>query len=127
MRIIAETLAAIREAIGPGLAFDMKFAGDDFIDRVWWTRNHGNTLDDAKEIAKRLELVSESIYPGGMPDRHTLQTIHTRLYNKGVVITPLSGVKEVQGNTVVTYNTLTGTERQIKGVETVVFLHRWES
>jgi 2,4-dienoyl-CoA reductase-like NADH-dependent reductase (Old Yellow Enzyme family) len=126
MRIIAETLAAIREAIGSGLALNMKFAGDDFIDRVWWTKNHGNTLDDAKNIAKRVELLNESIYPSGMVDRHTFQTIYTRLSNERIAITPLSGVKEVQGNTVVTYNTLTGAERQIERVNTVVFAQMGE-
>jgi len=55
MRIIVETLAAIREAIGPDLVLGMRFPGDDFMDRAWWTENHGNTLDDTKEIAKRLE------------------------------------------------------------------------
>jgi len=40
--------------------------------------------------------------------------------SKGVVITPLTGIKEIQGRTVITYNVITSAERKIEGIDTVV-------
>ncbi|MBA7694906.1 Metal reductase [subsurface metagenome] len=55
LRIVIETLTAIREAIGPDMALGVRFTGDDLLDWAWWTKNHGNTLDETTEAAKILE------------------------------------------------------------------------
>ncbi len=87
-------------------------------------QNHILGLDVADFLAergKKVELLTESVYAGGMVDDHTIWTTYTRVVSKGVVLTPLTGVKEIRGDTVVTYNTLTNAEGEIKGVDTVVF------
>jgi len=87
-------------------------------------QNHIQGLDTADFLAergKKVELLTESVYAGGMVDYHTIWVTYTRVLSKGVIITPLTGVKEIRGDTVVTYNTLTNVENEIKGVDTVVF------
>jgi len=43
------------------------------------------------------------------------------LLNKGGAITPLTRVKEIEEHAVVTLNVLTGVERRIEGIDSVVF------
>jgi len=62
MKFLLETIDSIREAVGPDFVVGMRFTADEFIDHVWWTKNHGNTLDDAKEIAKKLEATGKIDY-----------------------------------------------------------------
>jgi hypothetical protein len=80
-----------------------------------------DTADFLTDRGKKVELVTESAYAGGMVDYHTIWTAYTNVLSKGVVITPLSGVKEIRGKTVVVYNVLTNAERLIEGIDTVVF------
>jgi len=40
--------------------------------------------------------------------------------SKEVIITPLTAIKEINGNKVISYNLLTNAEREIEGVDTVV-------
>jgi len=80
-----------------------------------------DTADFLAERGKKVELLTESVYAGGMVDYHTIWVTYTRVLSKGVIITPLTGVQEFRGDTVVTYNTLTNVENEIKGVDTVVF------
>ena len=80
-----------------------------------------DVADFLAEKGKKVELLTEAIHAGMDVDFSTLETIYFRLLSKGVVITPLTGVKEIRGNTVVAYNVLTKTERLIEGVDTVVF------
>jgi 2,4-dienoyl-CoA reductase-like NADH-dependent reductase (Old Yellow Enzyme family)/thioredoxin reductase len=85
--------------------------------------NHMHGLTTADFLAsrgKRVELINESLWIGGMVDNHTLQTIYTRLHMNDVVMTPSTGLKEVRGNTAVLYNLLTGKEKEIEGIDTVV-------
>jgi len=62
MRFLLETIDSVREAVGKNFVVGVRFTADDFIDRVWWTENHGNTLDDTKEIAKKLEATGKLDY-----------------------------------------------------------------
>lgn len=87
-------------------------------------QNHIYGLDTADFLAdrgKKVELLTESIYAGGMVDYHTIWAAHTNVLSKGVVITPLTGVKEIRGKTVVVYNVLTNAERLIEEVDSIVF------
>ena len=62
MRFLLECIDCIRENIGPDIPLGVRFNGDEFIQRVWWTGEHGNTLDEAREIAKVLEATGKVNY-----------------------------------------------------------------
>jgi mycofactocin system FadH/OYE family oxidoreductase 2 len=79
-----------------------------------------STADFLAERGKRVEILTDAIYAGAQVDCSTIEAIYRRLLSKGVKITTLTRVKEIQGNTVVTFNVLTNTERLIKGVDTIV-------
>jgi 2,4-dienoyl-CoA reductase-like NADH-dependent reductase (Old Yellow Enzyme family)/thioredoxin reductase len=85
--------------------------------------NHLYGLDTAEFLvhrSKKVELINESIFVGGMVDYHTIHTIYSSVLSKGVTITPLTAIKEIQGNTVIVYNLLTNAERQIEGIDAIV-------
>lgn len=87
-------------------------------------QNHLYGLEAADFLAergKKVELVTESLYAGGMVDYHTIWVAYTRVLDKGVVVTPLTRIREVRGRTVVVYNVLTNGERLIDGVDSVIF------
>jgi len=70
---------------------------------------------------KKVELLTPSLYAGGELEGATMGVFYGRLLGKGVVITPLSRVKEIEEHAVTTVNPLAGVERRIEGVDTVVF------
>lgn len=82
-----------------------------------------NVADFLADKDKTVELLSESIYAGGQVDVYTIEAVYTTLIGKGVTITPLIGVKEIRGNTVIAYNVLTGAESEIDGIDTLVFVN----
>jgi 2,4-dienoyl-CoA reductase-like NADH-dependent reductase (Old Yellow Enzyme family)/thioredoxin reductase len=83
---------------------------------------HGlSTADFLSDKKKKVELLTDSVHAGITADSDTIHSVYMRLLNKGVVITPLTKVREIQGNTITIYNVLTSTEKQIKGVDSVVF------
>lgn len=73
------------------------------------------------EKGKKVEVLSDSVYAGSRFDYGTLPSIYTRLLTHGVTITPLSGLREIHGKSLVVHNVLTGAERTIDTVDTVVF------
>jgi 2,4-dienoyl-CoA reductase-like NADH-dependent reductase (Old Yellow Enzyme family)/thioredoxin reductase len=79
-----------------------------------------STADFLAERGKKVEFLTDAIYAGAQVDSSTIEVIYRRLLSKGVTITPLTRIKEIQGNTVLTFNVLTNTERLINGVDTVV-------
>ncbi|MFC1929944.1 FAD-dependent oxidoreductase, partial [Chloroflexota bacterium] len=86
--------------------------------------NHLVALTTAAFLAdrgKRVEVLAESLHAAGMTDHYTLPAIYSMLANKDVVITPLTSIREIKGNTVVVYNMFSGAERRIEGVDTVVY------
>jgi 2,4-dienoyl-CoA reductase-like NADH-dependent reductase (Old Yellow Enzyme family)/thioredoxin reductase len=80
-----------------------------------------DTADFLAERGKHVELLTQKIYAGTRLDWHTLRTIYTRLLRNGVIITPVTEVKEIRGTSVVVKNIFTGGERTIEGIDTVVF------
>lgn len=85
--------------------------------------NHSVALTTADFLAERdktVEVITESLYAGPQLDVSTSETIHTRLLMKGVTITPLTGLKEIRGKNPIVYNVLTGAERQVENVDTIV-------
>jgi pyruvate/2-oxoglutarate dehydrogenase complex dihydrolipoamide dehydrogenase (E3) component len=79
-----------------------------------------SAADFLAEKRKTVELVTEGLYPGALLDAATLMVVLPRLLNRGVKITPSTGVKEIKENAVVVFNTFTRDERRIEGVDTVV-------
>jgi len=83
---------------------------------------HGlQTADFLIERGKKVELLTTSAFAGDRLDYYTVTDVYTRLLGKGVVFTPLTAVREIQSKRVVTCNVLTGMEKEIEGVDTVVF------
>lgn len=69
---------------------------------------------------KKVELTCWGLHAGAKLDVTTRHTAYQRLYEKGVVITPNTRVKEIKGNTVTVFNYFTDAERVIENVDTVV-------
>jgi 2,4-dienoyl-CoA reductase-like NADH-dependent reductase (Old Yellow Enzyme family)/thioredoxin reductase len=70
---------------------------------------------------KKVELITHCLYAGIELDMGTKAFMYGQLLNKGGAITPITRVKEIEEHAVVTFNVLTGVERRIEGVDTVVF------
>jgi 2,4-dienoyl-CoA reductase-like NADH-dependent reductase (Old Yellow Enzyme family)/thioredoxin reductase len=86
-------------------------------------QNHMYGLDVADFLAgrgKHVELVTDTVFAGSEADAPTVETAYFSTLSKGVKITPLTAVKEIRGKTVVAYNVITGAEKEIEGVDTVV-------
>jgi mycofactocin system FadH/OYE family oxidoreductase 2 len=79
-----------------------------------------STADFLAEKGKKLEILTDAIYAGAQVDSSTIEVIYMRLLSNGVIITPLTRVREIHGNTVIVFNVLTNNERIIKDVNTVV-------
>jgi 2,4-dienoyl-CoA reductase-like NADH-dependent reductase (Old Yellow Enzyme family)/thioredoxin reductase len=73
------------------------------------------------EKGKKVELITHCLYAGTELETNTLTFMYQQLLSNGGVITPLTQVKEISGNTVVTAHIVTGSERRIEGVDTVVY------
>ena len=80
-----------------------------------------DTADFLADRGKKVELLTDSIHAGNQLDFYTIEAIYTRVLSKGVTLTPLTRCKEIRGNTVIACNVLTDAEREIEGVDTVVF------
>ncbi|MFC1978410.1 FAD-dependent oxidoreductase, partial [Chloroflexota bacterium] len=78
------------------------------------------TADFLVDRGKKVEIIVDALYAGAQLDRSTLEAVYPRLLKKGVIITPLTRVKEIKSSTVVVYNTLSGVERCIEGIDTIV-------
>ena len=76
--------------------------------------------DFLAEQGKKVEILTTSYYAGVTVEPETKHAVYQRLFQKGVVFTPHTGVKEISGNTVVAFNVFTRNERRIERVDTVV-------
>ncbi|MBI4766757.1 MAG: mycofactocin system FadH/OYE family oxidoreductase 2, partial [Deltaproteobacteria bacterium] len=88
--------------------------------------HHEEALGTAEFLAdkgKKVEVLIRTLYAGGELDASTQAIIYTRLARKGVVITPLTRVKEIKNKTVFAGHVLSGEERRIEDVDTVVYAH----
>ncbi len=87
-------------------------------------QNHMYALDVADFLAekgRKVEIVTETAYAGSEVDSPTIETAYFNTLSRGVVITPLTSIKEIRGKTIIAYNVITNAERQIEGIDTVVF------
>lgn len=69
---------------------------------------------------KQVEIVTRLPYVGMEINFTSLGPQLQRLRKNGVLLTPLIGVKEIQGNTVVLFDIFTQEERKLEGIDTVV-------
>jgi mycofactocin system FadH/OYE family oxidoreductase 2 len=84
---------------------------------------HEQALGVAQFIAdkgKKVELITHCLYAGSELDPSTMTFMYGQLMSKGVIITPLHRVKEIERNAVIISNVLTRAERRINDVDTVV-------
>ena len=79
-----------------------------------------SVADYLSETGRQVEILTPSYYAGVTVEPETKQAVYRRLFKKGVVITPHTGVKAVSGRTVVAFNVFTTAERRIEDVDTVV-------
>jgi 2,4-dienoyl-CoA reductase-like NADH-dependent reductase (Old Yellow Enzyme family)/thioredoxin reductase len=70
---------------------------------------------------KKVELVTHCLYAGSELETNTLTFMYQQLLGSGGIITPVTRVKEIAGSTVVVANAVSGAERRIEGVDTVVY------
>jgi thioredoxin reductase len=92
--------------------------------------HHDEALGTAEFLAdkgKNVEVLIRTLFAGGELDATTQAVVYTRLARKGVRITPLTRVREIKDNTVITGHVLSGEERRIEGVDTVVYAHIGQS
>jgi pyruvate/2-oxoglutarate dehydrogenase complex dihydrolipoamide dehydrogenase (E3) component len=84
---------------------------------------HEQALGVANFLAdkgKKVELITHCLYAGSELETGTIAFMYGQLLSKGGVITPLTRVKAIEENAVVTAHAMTGQERRIEGVDTVV-------
>ncbi|OGO51687.1 MAG: hypothetical protein A2148_10015 [Chloroflexi bacterium RBG_16_68_14] len=79
-----------------------------------------STADFLAERGKQVEVLVPQGAAGAEVEQITHMMTLARLYGKGVTISTLTGIRAVEGNTVITFNPLSGRERRIEGVDTVV-------
>jgi len=72
---------------------------------------------------KEVQFINEELHPGMKAESGTVRTVLQRLYTNGVIITPSTALRAIEGDTVVTYNVLTGVERRISNIDTVVLCY----
>lgn len=94
MRFLLECIDAIREQVGPDFPLGVRFNGDEFIQRVWWTTEHGNTLDEAKQIARILEATGKLDYLFTCADAYGAGHIPPMNFPLGAFTYIAAGIKE---------------------------------
>ena len=78
------------------------------------------TADSLVEKGKKVQVLTEAFYAGSQAPLGTCQAVHIRLLRAGTIITNLTAVKEIRGNTIITRNVFTDAEGRIENVDTVV-------
>jgi pyruvate/2-oxoglutarate dehydrogenase complex dihydrolipoamide dehydrogenase (E3) component len=79
-----------------------------------------STAECLLEQGRRVEVISRLFYPGQDVGITSIVPLYTRLFGKGVTLTPHTELVAVEGSTVVVANAYTGAQRRIDGVDTVV-------
>lgn len=95
MRFLLETIDATRDAIGPDMPLGVRFVGDEFTQQAWWTDKNGHTLEDAREIARRLEATGKLDYLFASADIFGAGHMPPMNYPLGAFTYISAGIKEV--------------------------------
>ncbi|MFI5394268.1 MAG: FAD-dependent oxidoreductase [Candidatus Binatia bacterium] len=69
---------------------------------------------------KQVEILHKWLMIGSRIERYTTGIVFYWLYKNGVVFSPSTRVRMIDGNTIVAYNAHTGEERRIEPIDTVV-------
>ncbi|MEE8290589.1 MAG: FAD-dependent oxidoreductase [Candidatus Tectomicrobia bacterium] len=86
-----------------------------------------STADFLAEKGCRVEVLSEALYAGAQLEAGTLERVYHRLLTQGVVITPLTKITGIEGNTVITANVVSKQEGRISEVDMVVLAYGGEA
>ena len=79
-----------------------------------------STAELLLDQGKRVEVISPLFYVGQDVGVTSIAPLYARLYTKGVVLTPCTELRAVEGSTVVVRNVYSDAERRIEAVDTVV-------
>jgi 2,4-dienoyl-CoA reductase-like NADH-dependent reductase (Old Yellow Enzyme family)/thioredoxin reductase len=79
-----------------------------------------STAELLLDQGKRVEVISALFYVGQDIGVTSIAPIYTRVFTKGVVLTPCTELRAIEGSTVVVANVYSGAERRIEAVDTVV-------
>jgi mycofactocin system FadH/OYE family oxidoreductase 2 len=79
-----------------------------------------STAELLLDQGKRVEVLSPLFYVGQDVGITSIAPVYARLFTQGVVLTPHTELRAIEGSTVVVGNVHSGAERRIEGVDTVV-------
>jgi len=79
-----------------------------------------STAEFLLEQARRVEVISPLFYVGQDVGITSVAPLYARLYTKGVVLTPCTELRAIEGTSVIVANVFSGAERRIEPVDTVV-------
>ena len=79
-----------------------------------------STAELLLEQGKRVEVISPLFYVGQDIGVTSIAPLYKRLFTRGVVLTPGTELRAVEGSAVIVANVYSGAERRIEGVDTVV-------
>ena len=79
-----------------------------------------STAELLLEQGKRVEVISPLFHVGQDIGVTSIAPLYARLYTKGVVLTPGTELRAVEGSAVIVRNVYSSAERRIEGVDTVV-------
>ena len=79
-----------------------------------------STAEHLLDRGRRVEVISRLFYAGQDVGVTSIAPLYTRLFAKGVTLTPHTDLVAVEGSAVVVANVYTRAERRIEGVDTVV-------
>ena len=79
-----------------------------------------STAELLLDAGKRVEVISPLFYVGQDVGVTSIAPLYRRLFTAGVVLTPGTELRAVEGSSVIVANVYSGLERRIEGVDTVV-------
>jgi dimethylglycine catabolism A len=79
-----------------------------------------STAEHLLDRGRHVEVVSRLFYPGQDVGATSIVPLYTRLFAKGVTLTPHTDLVAVEGSTLVVANAYTRAQRRIDGIDTVV-------
>src|SRR5881296_1466492 len=79
-----------------------------------------STAELLLDLGKRVEVISPLFYVGQDIGVTSIAPLYARLHTRGIVLTPCSELRAVEGSTVVVANVHSGVERRVESVDTVV-------
>ena len=85
-----------------------------------------STADFLAERGKKVEIICPGYVCGVKVEPCTRESIYQRLLQKGVILSPITRVKEISGSKITVYNVFTFEERVIEDVDTLVISYGYK-